>query len=470
MEENALRETDSPSGGTLKKILIFALPYIILNILQNLFQTTDIAVLGIMVDESAVAAVGATSSLNNLLINFFIGLSVGIQSILARHIAAKKMNDARRTVGAAIFFALFTGIVILFAAYPFIEDILRIMRCDPEVVPLATKYLRIYFLSMPIMMLYNFSAAILNDNGRLIYCLVIGCLVNVGLDVFLVWLGYGVQGVAVASLLSQFVSAILIIIELIKNQGYQGFRLRYFKPNFKYLKEILSIGIPVALRSLIFSLSNVIIQVNVNKFGAVGMSASTSAAQFDAIIYDVGNAIAMATMIVLGEGMAQKDMRRVRQAIVVGALTAFILPMILGVTFTIFAPQLCGFIVDDPEVLELATTRLSLMALTYFMCAVMEVLSYSVQAMGKSAQSLVISIVGECVFRIVFLEIALYFSPSFQTVFLAYPVSWLLTMLAYLFTVPEVYRWIKGKIETDKDADEIIEEIQEEIDERIMEH
>lgn len=470
MEENALRETDSSSGGTLKKILIFALPYIILNILQNLFQTTDIAVLGIMVDESAVAAVGATSSLNNLLINFFIGLSVGIQSILARHIAAKKMNDARRTVGAAIFFALFTGIVILFAAYPFIEDILRIMRCAPEVVPLATKYLRIYFLSMPIMMLYNFSAAILNDNGRLIYCLVIGCLVNVGLDVFLVWLGYGVQGVAVASLLSQFVSAILIIIELIKNQGYQGFRLRYFKPNFKYLKEILSIGIPVALRSLIFSLSNVIIQVNVNKFGAVGMSASTSAAQFDAIIYDVGNAIAMATMIVLGEGMAQKDMRRVRQAIVVGALTAFILPMILGVTFTIFAPQLCGFIVDDPEVLELATTRLSLMALTYFMCAVMEVLSYSVQAMGKSAQSLVISIVGECVFRIVFLEIALYFSPSFQTVFLAYPVSWLLTMLAYLFTVPEVYRWIKGKIEKDKDADEIIEEIQEEIDERIMEH
>jgi Na+-driven multidrug efflux pump len=129
MQENALLKTNSPSGGTLKKILIFALPYIILNILQNLFQTTDIAVLGIMVDESAVAAVGATSSLNNLLINFFIGLSVGVQSILARHIAAKNKNDARRTVGAALFFAIFVGVVILFGAYPFIEDILRIMRC-----------------------------------------------------------------------------------------------------------------------------------------------------------------------------------------------------------------------------------------------------------------------------------------------------------------------------------------------------
>lgn len=469
-QTNAINAKGTQSGSTLKKIILFAIPYIILNLLQNLFQTTDIAILGIMVDDMAVAAVGATSSLNNLLINVFIGLSVGIQSVLARHIAAKRLKDARRTVGSSIFFALFAGLVILFGAFPFIEDILKLMSCDPKLIPLATKYLRIYFLSMPIMMLYNFSAAILEDNGKLIYCLVVGCVFNAGLDVLFVWLGYGVQGVAVATLISQFISSMLIIIELIKNQGYQGFRLRYFRPNLINLKEILKIGLPIAFRSFIFSISTVIIQVNVNKFGAISMSANTAAQQFDAMLYDVGNAIAMATMIVVGECVAIKNMQGVRRAILVGGLLAFILPAIIGVFFAAFAPQLCAFIVDGEEVMKLAVSRLILMSFTYFMCAEMEVLAYSVQAMGRSGISLVISILGECVFRIVFLEIVLNFFPSYIMVLVAYPVSWLLTMLTYLFEVPEVFRWLQKKMNAGEEAEELIEEIQEEIEERIMEH
>lgn len=469
-KDKTLRKKNLESGSVFRNIIIFAFPYVILNILQNLFQTTDIAVLGIMVGDDSVAAVGAISSLNNLLINFFIGLSVGVQAVLTKHIATKNQKEARKTVGASIFFSLLAGTLIFVCAFPFIEDILRLMSCDPKLIPLATKYLRIYFLSMPVMMLYNISAAILRDNVKLIKCLIIGCLFNFGLDFGFVWLGYGVEGVAVASLISQFVSAILIIFELIKNQSYQGFRLRYFWPNVGPLKQVLSVGMPVALRALIFSASNVIVQASINKFGAFGMSANAAAQQFDGIIYDIGNAIAVATMIVIGQGVVERRMDSVKRAIITGSLLAFFVPLTFGLVFTIFAPQLCGFILDNEEVVKMAVTRLSIMSLTYFLGAQMEVLGYSVQAMGQSKLSLKISLLGELVIRLGFLIVAMKLFPSFAVIFIAYPISWLLTIFVYLLKIPEVYAWLKDELATENHAEELIKEIQEDIEIKIMEN
>ena len=463
--------TNLESGSILKNILLFALPYLILNLLQNLFHTTDIAILGIMVDDEAVAAVGAISSLNNLLINFFVGLSVGVQAVLAKHIAAKQEKDAKRTVGASIFFSLFAGVVILLCAYPFVEDILILMSCAPELIPLAAKYLKIYLLGMPIMMLYNFSAAILRDNFQLIRCLVIGCLLNVGLDWLFVWLGYGVEGVAVATMIAQFVSAALIVIELFKSQNYYGLRIRYFNFNFKHLKEILYTGLPVAIRSLIFGFATVIMQVYINKLGALEMSGSTVAQQFDAIIYDVGNAIAVATMIVIGQGVVEKKMSAVKRSIVIGGIVAFCCTALLGAIFTIYARQLCGFIVDEKEVVDFAIKRLSIMSLTYFMCAISEVLSYSVQALGMSKESLKVSVFGECILRLALLFLAVNFFPDkFLGIFLVYPISWFVTLLAHLAKVPPAFSWLAKQMESNESAEEVIKEIQEDIEIVIMEN
>lgn len=446
------REMDLTSGSVFKKLFIYAVPFMFTNILQILFNATDIAVVGIMVSDDAVAAVGANSSLSGLLVNFFVSLSIGSNVVLARYVGARNVESSRKTVGTSIMLALVAGFFLLVTGVPCAELFLKMMKCDPEILGMAAKYLRIYFLGMPIMLVYNFSASILRavgDTKRPLIFLAIGGVANVILNIVFILMGMTVEGVALGTICSQLIATVLTLRVLLKSNGYGALQTKHLRFSKKELKEILEIGIPSSLQSLAFNIANVLIQGKINSFGKVGMSGNTTAAQFDSVIYNVGHAVSMSVMSFIGQNIGAKRMDRVKQTIISGVILSFLVSFSIGCIFALLAPELCGIISNSKEVIEYAVTRLLIMCLTYFMCTEMEVFANSVRAMGRPVIALIVSIFGASVCRIIFLEIAFAAYPSFAIIFWTYPISWLLTCSIYMFIVPRVYKKTKESVEKD---------------------
>lgn len=444
-------EMDLTTGSIFKKLFIYAVPFIFTNILQILFNAADVAVIGIFVGDDAVAAVGANTSLSTLVTALFIGLSIGANIVLARYVGAQDMESARKTVGTSVLVAIVAGLILMAIGVPLAGWFLTIMDCAPEILPMATTYLRIFFLGMPIMMLYNFCASILRavgDTRRPLIFLSIGGVVNVVLNVFFVLvLKMTVEGVAIATIVSQAISAGLSLTVLFKGDGYGSLKLKYLRFYKKQLGEIAILGIPSGLQSVAFNISNVLIQSTVNSFGAVGMSANTTAAQFDGVVYNVGNAVSMSTMAFVGQNIGAKRMDRVKRVIIDGIILVCILQFSVGALFALLSPFLCGIIASSEEVVQMATIRLSLMGYTYFLCGVMEVFANSCRAMGKPIVALIISVMGATVFRIIFLEITFKLVPEFYMIYVSYPASWIFTVICYLFFTPNVFKKVKAKIE-----------------------
>ena len=235
---------------------------------------------------------------------------------------------------------------------------------------------------------------------------------------------------------------------LFKGNGYGSLKVKYLRIFKTQLKEILAIGLPSGIQSLAFNISNVMIQSTVNSFGKVGMSANTTAQQFDAIVYNVGNAIAMSTMSFVSQNIGAKRMDGVKRAIIDGGILVFVVQFGIGSLFALLSSFLCGIIANEPEVITMAGIRLTIMGLTYFLCGEMEVLSNSVRAMGKPIVSLIISVLGASVCRVLFLEITFSIWPYFHTIYWSYPASWLFTILMYLIVLPIVYKKVRVKMET----------------------
>ena len=444
-------EMDLTTGSIFKKLFIYAVPFIFTNILQILFNAADVAVVGIFVGDDAVAAVGANTSLSTLVTALFIGLSIGANIVLARYVGAQDMESARKTVGTSVLVAIVAGLILMAIGVPLAGWFLTIMDCAPEILPMATTYLRIFFLGMPIMMLYNFCASILRavgDTRRPLIFLSIGGVVNVVLNVFFVLvLKMTVEGVAIATIVSQAISAGLSLTVLFKGDGYGSLKFKYLRFYKKQLGEIAILGVPSGLQSVAFNISNVLIQSTVNSFGAVGMSANTTAAQFDGVVYNVGNAVSMSTMAFVGQNIGAKRMDRVKRVIIDGIILVCILQFSVGALFALLSPFLCGIIASSEEVVQMATIRLSLMGYTYFLCGAMEVFANSCRAMGKPIVALIISVMGATVFRIIFLEITFKLVPEFYMIYVSYPASWIFTVICYLFFTPHVYKKVKAKIE-----------------------
>lgn len=459
-------EMDLTSGSIFRKLLIYAIPFIFTNILQILFNAADIAVVGIFVNDDAVAAVGANSSLNTLICGLFIGLSIGSNIVLARYVGAQDMDGAHRTVGTSILIALVAGFFLMAIGVPMAGTFLKWMGCAPEILSMATTYLRIYFLGMPIMMLYNFCASILRavgDTKRPLIFLAIGGAVNVLLNLFFVLvLKMTVEGVAIATITSQAISATLSLIVLFKGKGYGCLKLKYLRFYKKQLGEIVILGVPSGLQSIAFNIANVLIQSTVNSFGAVGMSANTTAQQFDAIVYNVGNAISMSTMAFIGQNIGAKRMDRVKKVIIDGILLVAILQFSVGIIFTLLSRFLCGIIASDESVIEMAMIRLSILGTFYFICGIMEVFANSCRAMGKPIFALFVSVMGATVFRIIFLKISFALVPEFYMIFVSYPASWIFTIICYLFVIPVLYKKTKLKVEGEQTSTDVqtVEELQ----------
>lgn len=429
-------EMNMTEGPILKKLIIYALPLIFTNILQLLFNATDIAVLGIFVDEDAVGAVGATSGIIGLATTLFFGLSSGASVVLSRAVGANDKEKAKRIVGTSIMVAIISGVILLLVGVLFARNFLIWMNCDVALLDSATKYLKIYFLGMPIMMVYNFSASVLRavgDSNRPLYFLLIGGVVNVLLNVFcIVVLNMTVEGVAIATITAQFISATLCIIVSIRSDGFSKFEFKHFRIYKTELKDLIRIGIPSGIQSALFNLSNVIIYSTINLYGKAATTGNTVSAQFDGLVYTTGYAVALACMSFVSQNHGAGRIDRIRKVVWCSVFFATAASLTIGGTFMIFKRYLFGIMADDPDVLYYAYQKYSLLGCTYFLCSIMEVFSLSLRALGKSMTTMIISLFGACLFRILWLNTFYLLAPSYLMIFYAWPISWILTTAIYL--------------------------------------
>lgn len=428
-------EMNMTEGKILGKLIRYSIPLICTNLLQVLFNATDVAVLGMLVDEKAVGAVGSTGSLINLILALFIGMSVGANVVVSRAMGAKDEDGAHRAVGTAICMALISGITLLIIGVFCSRYFLEWMGTTDDLIDGATKYMTIYFMGAPIMLLYNFIASILRavgDTTRPLIYLLIGGVINVGLNVFCILvLDLTVEGVAIATVAAQLVSVILSLIALFKSKGYSQLRLKYLKIYKKQLKDIVFIGLPSGLQGALFNISNVLIQSNINAFGTATVSGNTASAQFDNMVYTVGNAIALSCMAFVSQNYGAGKIDRIKNSFWVSVAFVSIVQFSIGMLFVLCSGFLLRIMANDPKVLEYAKIRLSVMATTYFFCGIMECFSYSLRALGKSINAMIISLIGACGVRILWLNSAFLLSPTRFMLYLAWPVSWIVTIAIY---------------------------------------
>ncbi len=430
-------EMNMTSGPLFKKLVIYALPLIGTNLLQMLFNAADVAVLGILASHKDVGAVGATSSLINLIIALFVGLSSGASVVISRCMGASDEEGAHRAVGTSIVIALISGGILLLIGVTCSRIFLSLMDTPNELIDGATKYMTIYFIGVPIIMLYNFIASILRavgDTVRPLIYLLIGGVINIGLNVFCILvLNLTVEGVAIATVASQLVSVVLSLIALLKSKGYGKLKIKYLRLYKKQLKDIFLIGLPSGLQGALFSISNVIIQSNINAFGHETVTANTAAQQLDGLLYYAGNGISLACMAFVSQNYGAGKIDRIKKVFLQSIFLCVTIGVVMGGILILFADFFLFIITKEPHIIEIAKIRLIVMGSTYSLCGIMECFSYSMRAMGKSITAMIISLIGACGLRILWVNTAFLLAPTHVMLYLAWPVSWVLTIVIYAF-------------------------------------
>lgn len=433
-------EMDMVRGPLLKKMLMFSLPLMLSSVLQLLFNAADIIVVGRFAGDNSLAAVGSNTALVTLMANLFIGLSIGANVTAARYYGAKKENELSRTVHTAVAIGAISGLLLTVIGVIGSRQILIWMKAPEEVLPLAAEYLRIYFLGMPGMMIYNFGSAILRavgDTRRPLYFLAFSGIVNVGLNLFFVIsLKMDVAGVASATAISQWLSAILILRCLTREQGGIRLSLKRLRLYPDKVAAIFRIGLPAGVQGMIFSLTNVLIQAAVNSFGATVVAGNSAAANLEGFIYFAMNAFYQATITFTSQNVGAKRIKRVDKVLTRGEICVIGVGVIMGILFVGFGENLLGIYSSSPAVIAAGMERLRIIGLTYFLCGAMDVMVGALRGMGYSITPMMVSLFGVCGLRVVWL-LTLFKMPAFHTVdmlFWTYPLTWFVTVCAHLVT------------------------------------
>ena len=429
-------EIDMCHGPLLSRILLFAVPLICSGVLQLLFNATDIIVVGRFVSSNAMAAVGSTSSLINLLVNFFIGISVGANVLVARFRGANDFDDAQQTVQTALITAVFGGFVLIIAGLLLARPMLVWMATPAEVLDQAVLYMRVYFIGMPETMLYNFGAAVLRavgDTRRPLYFLTLAGVINVAGDLFFVIvLGMGVAGVAVATVLSQIVSATLIVLCLMRVDGMCNVnlrRLRFYPDKFR---RMMQVGLPAGLQSVIFNISNVLIQSSVNSFGATVVAGNTAASNIEGFVYTSMNALYQTSLSFTSQNLGAKQYHRIDQILVRCLALVLLIGLVLGNGAHLFGRTLLGIYSGEADVIEYGMMRLGVVSVTYCLCGMMDVVAGSVRGLGYSILPMLVSLAGACVFRVIWIFTVFQWQHTLFSLYVSYPISWALTISAHL--------------------------------------
>ena len=396
-------EIDMCNGPILGKVLRFSIPLMLSGILQLLFNAADIVVVGRFSGKEAMAAVGATSALINLLINIFVGLSVGANVAVARYYGAKREKDVSKTV-----------------------------------LDQAVLYMRIYFLGMPVLMFYNFGSAILRavgDTKRPLYFLFTAGVINAVLNVvFVVKLGMSVDGVGWATVISETISALLVARTLMRSEGPLRLHLKLLKIHRKHLLQIIKVGLPAGVQGAIFSVSNVLIQSSVNSFGSVAMAGNTAGANIEGFVYTAMNAVYQTNLSFTSQNLGARKYGRINRILLICQGVVMAVGMLLGFGALAAGNVLLQIYSSDPEVIRYGLLRMSIICSTYFTCGMMDCMVGSLRGMGYSVFPMIVSLVGACGLRIVWIFTIFAAWPTLTVLYLSYPVSWVITTAAHVVT------------------------------------
>lgn len=436
MDNTKEKNNDLTSGPLTIKIIKFIIPLMLTGILQLLYNAADSIVVGHYDGSSALAAVSSVGALINLLVNAFMGLSVGAAVVVAQDYGAKDYEGVSKTVHTSYLISIIGGIVVGAIGLIFSRQFLIWMGSPEDVLPLSTEYLMIYFAGTPANMAYNFGASILRsvgDTKRPLYFLTISGLVNVVLNLVLVIVFHmGVAGVAYATIISQILSAVMVIVYMMKSKDCVRFVPKKMRIHGDKLKKMLYIGLPAGFQGTVFSLSNVVIQSAVNSFGSLVMAGNGAASSLEGFTYTAMNSVYQASLTFVGQNVGAKKYDRINKVQGVCLVLVTIIGLVFGVTtYCLGEPLLSIYLPNDPEAIPYGIIRMSYIALPYFLCGMMEVMVGGQRGMGMSFIPMINALLGSCVLRIVWISTVFAADPTLFTLYISYPISWAVTTLAH---------------------------------------
>ncbi len=443
-------EIDMCNGTIIDKLISFSLPLMLSGILQLLFNAVDIIVVGRFSGSESLAAVGSTTALINVFINLFIGISQGTNVLAARYYAAGKKKEMSDTVHTSITVAIVSGIVMAFVGFFFARFSLELMDTPDNVIDKATLYMQIYFLGMPFFMLYNYGAAILRaigDTKRPLYFLVVSGLTNAVLNMFLVIAFHlDVAGVAIATVISQMISCVMVLLCLYRTEGIYQLRFRKLGINRRVLRQILQVGVPAGIQSMVINFSNVLLQSSVNSFGATAMAGYTAANNLLGFLYVSVNAVTQACMSFTSQNFGVGKWKRMDRVLIDCILLSASVALVLGFGFYFFGPEILQIYTADSEVISCGMDILVITTTTYFLCGIMDLFPGALRGMGYSAVPMLLSIIGTVGIRIIWIFMVFPYHRSLTVLFVSYPFSWLVTIIMQVICFWLVRRHLHRKM------------------------
>lgn len=428
-----MKKIDMTHGSLWDKILMIALPLAASGILQQLFNAADVAVVGQFVGKEAMAAVGANAPVVNILITMFTGISLGANVVISRYTGRKDKENAENAAHTAILVAVISGFFILVLGQCIARITLEMMSVPDDCLDMAVLYLRVYLCGMPVIFLYNFEAAIFQSQGDTktpLMCLIISGIVNVILNLFFVIvIGMTVNGVALATVISNGISSMLLFAFLLKGKTPLTIEKQRFRIHADLLKEMLQIGLPAGLQGMVFSISNILIQSAVNSLGTDVVAGSSAAGNLEIIGYFVVNSFSQACTTIIGQNFGANQPERCHKTLMISLVESWIVGGTVSFLIIIFGKQLLRLFNSDPNVIAFGYQRLFWILSFEVINGTIDIISGAMKGYGESLTPALIALVCICGVRIVYIFTYFAFHRSFTTLMLAYPISWIITMI-----------------------------------------
>jgi putative MATE family efflux protein len=424
------------SGSISKNILSFAFPIFLGNLFQQLYMIVDTVVLGRYVGKEALAAITSCGPLLFLLVGLFAGIFIGVGVVISKLFGAKDTEKVKAAVHTTVAFALISSVILTVLGYFLAPKILILMKTPPSVLDDATSYIQIYFLGITALVLFNSASGILQamgDSKRPLYFLIVASLSNIILDlVFVIYFNLGTKGVALATVISQGISAILAYRILLTTDDIYRVKIKDIKLDLPLLKQFLIVGIPSGIQNSVISIANVFVQSSINLFGPIAMAGSGSMMRIQGFAFIPVTSFAMAMTTFTSQNIGAGEYLRVKKGTKFGLLSAIILAQAIGILIYFYSPQLMLIFTDDPQVIEIGVLKARIMAFFFMQLALSHTMAGIFRGAGKSIIPMSVMLLFWCLFRVSYIKVALNFVYDIRIVFSAYPITWTLSAIVFI--------------------------------------